>query len=543
MPARGAADARRVRVEATPDEILLGGDRSEDVGLVIRVVDSGGEPVPGAHLVVHTTAGRIEGLTERSAGSFTAVLRRPTETFPQLAVITAADVSPTVRARRPWVGSAVVAYSAKIDLRGHTEPRAAMKVIISQRTFGPVEAARDGTFVLPVIVPPGEGWAKGISTDRLGNASRSKINLYLPEVRRVHGFIFPDAVVADGEDRAWVYVTTVSASGAPEEATITVTAEHGRISEPTRIDKGMFRLTYTAPVGVQERRDLLGVRRKRRREVTEIPVVLLPGPPAAVDVSQTPALTPADGETPSVIGIRVRDAHGSPADGHAVSVAVDNAEVPAPEKEPGVYEAVLPAREQLGSLPADVKVEPRTEICRRGRIVNVGKGRVVVDARGIGCTGRFILRSAEGGQLAGGQLASGGRLPLPEATAGALDHGAYLELENARPSRIGIGGVPGAGDVAGPLEAKAEARWTLPLAVDLRIREVGRKGDTLSLEVEASGVGDAGNRVRLAASNGTVAVRSSDGERLTAEVRDVAYPVDVLATDEQTGVSAWLRVE
>lgn len=528
---------------AAPDAVLLAGDGPQDVQLRIRLLDGHGQLVSGAHLVVHTTAGRVEGLCETAAGEFSAVLRRPIDTFPQLAVVTAADVSPTVQSQEPRVGSAVVAYSAKIDLRGRTEPHAKMRVVIDAKSFGPVKAGRDGHFVLPVSVAPGMGWAKGISTDRLGNASRSRINLYLPEVQRVHGFLFPDAVVANGEDVAWVYVTTVSSSGAPEDAKITVAADRGRISEPTRIAKGLVRMIYTAPVGVQSRRDTLNVRRNRQREVTEIPVVLLAGPPSSVEVSITPAPTPADGDTPSVVGVRVRDAYGSPADGHAVVVAVGTATMPAVENEPGSYEAVLPAREQVASLPADVRVEPRTEICRRGRVVELEEGRSVVDARGIGCNGRFVISSAAGRQLANGELGASGRLPLPEATAAVLDQGGYLELENALPTRLGPGSVPGGRAVAGALKATAEVRWTVPLPVDLRIREVGREADTVRLVIQTERIDRVADRVRIVSSNGTVVAGRSGKKVLHAEVRGVSYPVDVLAADEQTGVSAWLRIE
>ena len=37
-------------------------------------------------------------------------------------------------------------------------------------------SATTGKFTLPIIVPAGESWARGTSTDSLGNRARSKIN-------------------------------------------------------------------------------------------------------------------------------------------------------------------------------------------------------------------------------------------------------------------------------------------------------------------------------------------------------------------------------
>jgi hypothetical protein len=259
-------------------------------------------------------------------------------------------------------------------------------------------------------------------------------------------------------------------------------------------------------------------------------------------VSVTPPLIPADGGTPAVVEVRVRDAHGSPADGHSVRVRVDDVEVAAIEKEPGVYEAILAGRGQLGAVPVDVAVGPRTAICRRGRVVTLGVARVVLDARGIGCAGDFVVQSAAGDPLASGTLAAGGFIRLAEASYEALDGGGFLDLESALPTRVGVGSVP-PGGVAEALEARAAARWVLPVDVDIRIREVGREGNTLSLVVETTGVDELAEHLRVTSSSGTVAVRGHEGNRLQVVVHDVSRPVEIMASDERTGVTAWLRVE
>src|SRR5208337_916966 len=107
-------------------------------------------------------------------------------------------------------------YSAQIDLKGRTKPGATMQLTIGKRGFGPVRADTDGRFVLTILVPPGERYAQGISTDTVGNVGRSKVDLFLPEVSRVYGFFWPETLTADGQAQSWLFVTTVDKSGAPE---------------------------------------------------------------------------------------------------------------------------------------------------------------------------------------------------------------------------------------------------------------------------------------------------------------------------------------
>ncbi|MBI3180264.1 MAG: hypothetical protein HYZ27_11420, partial [Deltaproteobacteria bacterium] len=255
-PRTGAAEARRIEVRAQPEAVVLGGDGPQDVALTIAIM-GGDEVFSDADLILHSTAGAVADLTQKGPNEFTARLARPADTFPQLAVVTAADISPVAQGKPPRVGTTVVAFSAKIELKGKSEPGARMEVRIAGERFGPVSADGRGQFALPVVVPPGEGWAQGVSTDKLGNTSRSKINLYLPEVERVHAFVFPDEVVAEASDPAWVFVTTVSAAGAPEEAPVKASAERGKLGKPASLGMGIKRISYTPPAVVGNGTDVV----------------------------------------------------------------------------------------------------------------------------------------------------------------------------------------------------------------------------------------------------------------------------------------------
>ena len=221
-------------IRAVPDRIVLGGAGPQEVSLEITTSEAGAR-AGIAGLRVDSTAGEIVGITPVGPGRFRATLTPPAQRFPQIAVVSVADVSGATPERSPDVESVVVAFSARIELKGTSEPRARMRVEVGGQGFGPVTAAADGRFVIPIVVPPGEGWARAIATDALGNASRSRINLYLPAVQRVHAYVYPELLVADGADAGWIWVTTVSPAGAPLAARVEASAARGVLAACERV--------------------------------------------------------------------------------------------------------------------------------------------------------------------------------------------------------------------------------------------------------------------------------------------------------------------
>jgi hypothetical protein len=186
----------RLAIDVTPARVVLGqGPQDATVNVTLPPASA---RAGLAGLRVETTAGRLAGLSALGGGRYRAKLEPPSDRFPQIAVVTVADVAGLGPDSPPDVRIDTVAYAARIDLKGETEKKARMVLDISGHRFGPVISDDGGRFVIPVVVEPGEGWATGIATDVLGNASRSRINLYLPAVQRLQAYVFPEVLVADG---------------------------------------------------------------------------------------------------------------------------------------------------------------------------------------------------------------------------------------------------------------------------------------------------------------------------------------------------------
>ena len=536
-----ALPARQVTVSASPSSVTLGGSGPQEVKILVLVRD-GAKAATDADLVLHATAGEVREVKEVGPGQFVAVLAPPEERFPQLAVVTAADISLVAFGAPPEIGTAVVAFSAAITLKGRAEPGVHMIVSIGAQRFGPVLAAMNGDFTLPVVVPPGENWGQGIATDRLGNTSRSRINLYLPEVQRVHGFVFPAELVADGLDAGWVFVTTVSASGAPEEAAIKLEASRGDVGAARRLGVGLHRFDYRAPRGIGDGADLLGVRSERARaheetKVSLMQVSLVAGAPVRLEVAVAPSPVPADGVTAAAVIVKARDAQGSPAQGHGVELQAGDKDLVVSEMEPGAFTAQVAPQTRVGKTELRATLTPRTAVCGRGRLVEAGDGLRVVDARGVGCVGHFKVVAAGDRVLWDGELKRAGSLGFSLAELGQQ----HVEVDGGLPRRVA--GVGTAVKIAEQVKASGEVVWRLPSAVDLKIHELSRKKGEIRLRVDALGAADVRNRLQVVATSGVVAILDAQNESVEVSVKGAATPFDVVATDSKTGVAAWLRVE
>jgi hypothetical protein len=539
----GKRAPRRVEIVATPALVVLGGEGPQAVDLDVRVSDTRPGRLADADVILHTTAGEVVGLREVAPGRFTARLQPPAQRFPQLAVVSAADLSEVALAEPPVLGTAMVAYSARTSLNGRAEPNATMEVQIGARRYGPVRADHRGHFAIPVTVKPGERFAEGISRDDLGNTSQSRINMYLPEVRRMHGFAYPRELVADGADAGWLFVATVSHVGAPENVPIRVRADRGTVGRPVRIGRGLFRVEYRAPLGVGDGHDSVSV--VSRRGKATLDVHLMAGAPARLDVGVEPHPVLADGASEAIVDINVWDGSDNPVAAQNPNVAVDGVEVPVSRPAPGRYRSVLPGRAAVGSARLRIEVHPASRGCRRGRLVRGTQAWHVVDARGVGCAGAYRVIEPGDDVLFRGQLGDGGTVPDSSALLRAVAAGARLELEDAEPRRIAVhaGARPTAGvEVAKPLVWEREVWWQPPAPVGLRIRETRRDADRVHLRVEAHGVQRARERLRVNASAGLVTVVGEGDGYLDVEITGANLPVEIIVTDSETGIGTWARV-
>lgn len=529
-------------VSAAPSQVILG-QGSGEVRLEIRA-RRGGAPMNEAQVVVHATAGTVSELTRLGPGHFSARLEPPEEQFPQLAIVSAAEVSSVVRGEAPMVAVTPVSYSAKVNIKGRAEPQARMTVEVGKRRYGPVTVGSDGRFAVPTVVHPGEGWATAVATDRLGNTSRGPINLYLPEVRRLHAFAYPKVLIADGQDRGWVFVTTVSASGEPVAAPVALSGARGEIGAAVSLGPGRTSYPYRAPKALGDGSDAILLRSKRSE--LKVSLALMAGAPEEVRVAALPRYAPADGRSRMRVRVEVRDAQGNPAVGHDVRVSLDGTATPARGDEAGVYEVELPTRERAGSVAVPVAVVPRTHSCPRPWAGLAPDGTIRVrDVRGILCQLSFAVVDGRGAVVHEGRTTAQGELLLP---AHLPPWTSRLVTQGRRGEASDVLWV-GQDQVIEPvpiLHRTATASWRLPSAVDLKLRVMDGNGADLGLELLVSGLtpSQALQRVVVESNRGTPRVAVEEGQvQVWVAGAGTERPLDVLATDRETGVSTWLRVE
>lgn len=482
---RGALAAprplKKVVVTATPGAVELGGSGPQDIALRISLMDADGKPVaPVGEVLAYATAGHVGALESVGVGAFRALLTRPEQTFPQIAVVTVAAVAGDATTP-PIVGTAVVGFSAHLDLRGRTEPGAKMRVEVGGTRFGPVTAASDGRFVLPIVVPPGEGFGRGVSTDPLGNASSSRINLYLPEVQRLHAFIYPSPLIANGVDAGWCFITTVDAAGAPEVDGFAITQARGQTQAAEILAPGLYRVAYRAPRSVGAGNDTLLVKARSHNAVYSVAVPLMAGPPSRIALDIQPGRLPADGRATAVAQVSVRDAVDNPVDVGRAWLVVDGAEVSTARRAPGVYEAVLPARTAMGTADVVGVASGVAADCSHFRHAAWGR----VDRQGLTCDASPAL-----------------------------------------------------------LQAHQTVHWQMAAPLSLGLQLVRREGAAIYLALTAAGLAAPAERLQISASRGALRiVQARPGAlELVLTPGDGSGPIDIVASDQQTGVSAWLRV-
>ncbi len=526
-----------LQLEARPQRVVLGSGGPETVELVVTL--------PGARatdLVLDASAGKLTDVRQQGPGQFVARLLPPADLYPQVAVVSVADVRPVAANAPPRVATVVVSYQAQIELKGTSEAQAVVQVQLGKETFGPTSADASGHFTVPVVVPPGEEWATVIATDRLGNRSRSRVSLYLPALQRLHGFLYPEALTADGKAQGWLFVTALDRTGAPLADAFAVTAERGSVGKPEAEEDGGARIAYTAPARLHDGEDRLQVRGKRVGVTRNFVVPLLAGPPMHVELEPLPAVLLADGRDGPRVVARLTDAQGNPASGHDVIVTVDGRERRAEESPaaPGRYELLLPARRRAGEVTILVRALPRTSQCVTPSLVARERAMFVVDRRGLCCRGSYQLVSAAGAKGAVKEHVEAG-VPLDDL-AGAT----HLEMKPpaGRVVKMALASVAKGSSAAEVAHAPVTLRYRLPAPLELSIEVLEKRAHKVLLRLHAASLPakELAERVQLQSSAGHLSVLDAKVGQLDVELSGVEAATDVVATDQLTGVSAWARV-
>ena len=256
LSAGGAAAV--AAVEPPPSEITIAlrgppplKGRDASVEIEIAVPPAPGRPDLDARPPeVVASSGRVRDLVAEGSGRFRATYEPAATRHPEVAVLLAlaprCPLCPTPRA----VGHAIVPLAAAIEIPGESEPGARTTLAVAGRRFGPVTADGSGRFRVPVVVPPGAHQAHAETVDALGNLTRRRLDLGLPEVDRLACAAWPPALPADGQSAAWVWcVASTEAGEGVRAARLSLSASAGKV-EPARPWRDTLqRARFRAPAG------------------------------------------------------------------------------------------------------------------------------------------------------------------------------------------------------------------------------------------------------------------------------------------------------
>lgn len=308
--------------------------------------------------VLHANVGTIEPLVQVSPGHYQTRFVLPSTRYPEVAVVVAFAPWPHPGSIHGTVGSLLVPLASAIDLPGRTEPNAQMSIDIAGTTFGPVRAAADGRFELPVIVPPGHRFGEGVAVDRAGNRRNTRIDLMLPPTDQLACVMNPRRLPADGVSRARVVCAATDPYGHPQgRAKLEVRASAGDASPPRRVGAGLYEWIFTAPSipseGVTKLASSFRDGRNLSREVLD--VALVQGPAAKLEIERQDEVVHRGGRT--TLAARVTDALGRPRSDAVVDVDVPDGKVKVrPGAAPGEYEITWRPPEEGGDDEAALAV-------------------------------------------------------------------------------------------------------------------------------------------------------------------------------------------
>ncbi|MFT3707884.1 MAG: hypothetical protein QM817_09535 [Archangium sp.] len=237
-----AQTASSVELKLTPAAPVKGRDQTAELEITLLGVDRPAPPVLRANV------GQIEAVERIGAGHFKARYVLPTTRFPEVAIIVAFSPWPHAQSVEGAFGALRVPMATAVEVPGRAERNADVTLTIGGVSFGPVKSKADGTFKLPVVVPPGFGIAKTETRDRVGNKRVTSIDLALPPTDQLACVVTPTQLPADGASRARVLCASSDHYGSPTKgAKISWSGGRGTFTAPRDLGNGVTEWNWVAP--------------------------------------------------------------------------------------------------------------------------------------------------------------------------------------------------------------------------------------------------------------------------------------------------------
>lgn len=241
-PLAGAQTASSVELKLTPPAPVKGRDQTAELEIRLLGVDRPAPPVLRANV------GQIENVERLGANLYKARYVLPSTRFPEVAIIVAFSPWPHAQSVDGAFGVLRVPIASAVEVPGRAERNAEVTLTIGGVTFGPVTTRADGTFKLPVVVPPGFGVAKSETRDRVGNKRSTTIDLALPPTDQLACVVTPTQLPADGKSRSRVLCASSDHYGAPTKgARILWSGGRGTFTTPKDLGNGVTEWNWVAP--------------------------------------------------------------------------------------------------------------------------------------------------------------------------------------------------------------------------------------------------------------------------------------------------------
>ncbi len=534
--------ATQVSLEVEPPAPVKG--RDKEAWLTVRMLQPDGTPDDtGAPPVLRANVGRVEELERTGPGTWRARYVLPDTRYPEVAILVALSAWPHPQSIYGAYGKVLVPLAASVELPGRTEPNADFSATIAGTTFGPVKAAPDGRFRLPVIVPPGHSVAQVRAVDAAGNVRRSRMDLALPPTDGLACVLNPQRLPADGVSRARMLCATSDAYGRPvQDARVTASVRGGSLSGPRRAEGGLLEWIYTAPATASAESERLVATWPERGTSSreELPLLLVQGPVVSAALSLAEPVVHL-GSTVAVTAT-TRDASGQPRPGAVVVLRSPVGTFSPPREEaPGVFRSAwtLPPGGTPGGTGVEVLAygpvgtEPaRLRVWAEGGVLSAG----VTDLAGLPVPGQPL-------RVGGEERVTGedGTVVLGPLRPGRVEvvHGLWPGLRQTVDVVAEGGPVFPLERALVPARAEQPVRLAPPVAVNVRLKVEGARV-TFWME-DASGRVLEGREAHVSLSAGQrSAVEVKEGRGSFVVTHD--GPVSVSVADVATGVTALTEV-
>ncbi len=520
-------------------------NRDQGATLTVRMLKPDGSIDPdSAPPVLRANVGEISALEPLRPGEYRARYQLPSTRYPEVAVIVALSAWPHPQSVHGVFGAVRVPLASAIELPGQTEPNATMSITIAGQTYGPVQAAADGRFRLPVVVPPGYGTGIGTAVDRVGNRRTSPIDLMLPPTDQLACVMNPTRLPADGVSRARVLCATSDPFGKVlAHAKVQLSAKSGALSAPRPREDGIIEWLYTAPRALGDGGDELIATSKQGRVTSReaLRVELVQGPVARLELNVRDELVHHGGSTE--LRVRALDALGRPRSGvlWQPGASVGALTSAGPSDAPGaqVLRLQIPAAgdekasrvrvRALGPLGLD---PARLTVFRRGGETLVA----VTDLAGLPVP-RQPLR------VNGVPVTTGddGAAPVTANAQGLIDvrHAQWPGLAATAYLFDGGARLFPKGSPAGAVEVEAVVPLAPPAPVNVRVAVEGRTVRYWAESLDGAPLPD--RQLVVALSSGTPGPVRREAGRYVFEAQ-VNEPATISIADQATGVTALAEV-